>query len=70
VSVTSEHTLRIRSNEANGTWNIGITGSAAESARVDANYVSCYHAIVVVIVYSFVCFIVFLVSGYCCVCWL
>lgn len=39
ISVTSEHVLYIPSNEANGTWNIGVTGSAAESARVDANYV-------------------------------
>jgi hypothetical protein len=39
TSSTAVHSIYIPSNLANGTWNIGVTGSAAESARVDAEYV-------------------------------
>jgi hypothetical protein len=38
-SASSQHVIRIPSDVANGTWNIGVTGSAAEAARVDAQYV-------------------------------
>ena len=39
TSSTASHLLYIHSDKANGTWNIGVTGSAAESSRVDAQYV-------------------------------
>jgi hypothetical protein len=39
TSSTAVHSIYISSALANGTWNIGVTGSAAESARVDAEYV-------------------------------
>jgi hypothetical protein len=39
TSATGVHAIYIPSQLANGTWNVGVTGSAAESARVDAEYV-------------------------------